>query len=211
MTLESRELVIVGGGPAGMAATLEARRAGVQVTLIEERATLGGQIYKQPPAAFAVRQPKTLGKEYVAGRALVERTLRSGAEILTGHAVWNVWQHGPFDVAVYQPGVTARTLRTDQLVLAAGASDRPVPFPGWTLPGVLTAGGAQSLVKIQRVYPGDRILMAGQRPADSGVLGPASQARRERRWRPRSGSTARPGRCGQAATRRCRRQPAPAA
>jgi len=163
-SLERRELVIVGGGPAGMAAALEARRAGVQVTLVEERATLGGQIYKQPPPEFAVRQPKALGKEYVAGRVVVERTLGSGAEVLAGHAVWNVWGRGPFDVAVYQHGGTARTLRTEHLILATGAYDRPVPFPGWTLPGVLTTGGAQSMVKIQQVYPGRRILMAGSGP-----------------------------------------------
>jgi NADPH-dependent 2,4-dienoyl-CoA reductase/sulfur reductase-like enzyme len=169
VTVESRELVIVGGGPAGLAAALEARRAGVQTTLIEERPTLGGQIYKQSPAAFDVRRPKAFGKEYVVGRALVERALRSGAEVLAGHVVWNVWGHGPFDVAVYRPATGqaeghARTIRTWHLVLATGAYDRPVPFPGWTLPGVLTAGGAQSMVKIQKVYPGDRILMAGSGP-----------------------------------------------
>src|SRR5687767_12177452 len=90
-----------------MAAALEARRAGVGVTLIEERPTLGGQIYKQPPAAFAVRRPRALGAEYVTGRALVERTLRSGAELLAGHAVWNVWGRGPFDVAAFRAGTGA--------------------------------------------------------------------------------------------------------
>src|SRR5215207_7162726 len=164
VTAESRELVIIGGGPAGMAAALEARRAGVQVTLIEERPSLGGQIYKQPPAAFTVRRPEVLGKEYLAGRRLVDLTLRSGAEVLTGHVVWNVWGRGPFDVAAYQHGSRAVTLRTEHLILATGAYDRPVPFPGWTLPGVLTAGGAQSMVKIQQIYPGHRILMAGSGP-----------------------------------------------
>jgi len=163
------ELVIVGGGPAGMAAALEARRAGVQVTLIDERSALGGQIYKQPPAAFTVHRPGALGKEYVAGRSLVERTLNSGAEVLTGHAVWNVSGRRPFDVAAYRQETGsvkggARTIRAEHLILATGAYDRPVPFPGWTLPGVLTAGGAQSLVKIQQVLPGDRILMAGSGP-----------------------------------------------
>ena len=121
--LDRRELVIVGGGPSGMAAALEARRAGVQVTLIEERATLGGQIYKQPPPTFAVRQPRALGKEYVAGRALVERMLRSGTDVLTGHPVWNVWGRGPFGVAAYQHGSRAVTLRTEHLILATGAYD----------------------------------------------------------------------------------------
>ena len=69
--VEHRELVIIGGGPAGMAAALEARRAGVQTTLIDERPTLGGQIYKQPPTDFQVRLPARMGKEYAAGHPLV--------------------------------------------------------------------------------------------------------------------------------------------
>lgn len=160
----ARDLVIVGGGPAGMAAALEARRAGLSVALVDERPTLGGQIYKQPPVGFSVRRPAELGKEYRAGRPLIERTLRSGADILTGHVVWNIWGRGPFDVAVYEPNRGARTIRTGRLVVATGAYDRPVAFPGWTLPGVLTAGGAQSLVKVQKVLPGERILMAGSGP-----------------------------------------------
>ena len=159
-----RELVIIGGGPAGLAAAIEARRAGVQTTLIEERETLGGQIFKQPPPGFLVKRPAAMGADHQAGRRLIERALASGTEILTDHVVWSVSGGLTNEVGVYEPGASARTLRATTLILATGAYDRPVPFPGWTLPGVLTAGGAQAMVKVQKVLPGRRILMAGSGP-----------------------------------------------
>ncbi|HYM90089.1 MAG TPA: FAD-dependent oxidoreductase, partial [bacterium] len=162
--IEERELVVVGGGPAGMAAAIEARRAGAQVTLVEERATLGGQIYKQPPLGFEVKRREALGKEYRAGRELIQGALECGAEILTDHVVWSVWGRDTKEVSLYQQGQQARTFLTTKVILATGAYDRPVPFPGWTLPGVISAGGAQSMVKVQKVYPGSRILLAGSGP-----------------------------------------------
>lgn len=159
---QGRELVIVGGGPAGLAAAIEARRAGIQTTVIEERTSLGGQIYKQLPRAFKVlAPPSSFGKDYVAGRHLIEAAEASGAEIRLDTVAYGIWGK---DVAIYTEGVDAGLLTAERIILATGAYDRPVAFPGWTLPGVMTAGGAQSLIKTQKVLPGERILMAGSGP-----------------------------------------------
>jgi len=157
-----RELVIVGGGPAGMAAAIAAREAGVgEVTVIDERAKLGGQIYKQMGSGWRVLQPEKLGKDYQRGRALITAAGGSGAELLTNNVVWGIWDDR---VALYEEGGQAGVIKAGAIILATGAYDRPVVFPGWTLPGVMTAGGAQSLIKTQKVIPGRRILMVGSGP-----------------------------------------------
>ncbi len=161
MADESRELIIVGGGPAGLAAAVEARRTGVDVLVIEERATLGGQVYKQFPTDFAILDPKSLGADYLAGRRLIEEAQGCGAEIRLNSVVWGIWNQ---EVATYGDDQGARVISAKRILLAPGAYDRPVVLPGWTLPGVMTAGGVQGLVKIQRVLPGRRVLMAGSGP-----------------------------------------------
>ena len=155
------DLLIVGGGPAGLAAAIEAGRSGLDAVLIEERPTLGGQIYKQFARGFTVTEPRKLGKHYAQGAQLIAEAQRSRIEFLVDTVVWGVWGKS---VAVYQDGVEAGTFDADQVILATGAYDRPTVFPGWTLPGVISAGGAQSLVKTQKVVPGERILMAGSGP-----------------------------------------------
>ena len=157
-----RQLVIVGGGPAGMAAAIAARQAGVdEVTVIDERAKLGGQIYKQFGTGWKVLRPELLGKDYVRGRKLIDAAEASGAEFLHDSVVWGIWDDR---VALYEEGKEAGIIKAGKIILATGAYDRPVVFPGWTLPGVMTAGGAQSLIKTQKVIPGKRILMAGSGP-----------------------------------------------
>jgi D-hydroxyproline dehydrogenase subunit alpha len=155
------DLVVIGGGPAGLAATIEARKAGLSTVLIDERPSLGGQIYKQFPRAFSVTRPQDLGRHYQAGRALIEQAEGSGADIRLRSVVWGIWDH---QVAVYTEGTSAGTITAGQILLATGAYDRPVVFPGWTLPGVISAGGAQALVKTQKVAPGERVLMVGSGP-----------------------------------------------
>jgi NADPH-dependent 2,4-dienoyl-CoA reductase/sulfur reductase-like enzyme len=155
------DLVIVGGGPAGLAAAAQARAAGLDTVLIDERAALGGQIYKQFPHGFQVRRPERLGPHDQDGRRLIEAAEASGAAIMLDSVVWGIWDR---TVAVYREGRDAGTIEAKQILLAAGAYDRPVAFPGWTLPGVISAGGAQALVKTQKVTPGQRILMAGSGP-----------------------------------------------
>jgi thioredoxin reductase len=128
-----RALVVVGGGLAGLAATAEARRAGLATCLIEQRSVLRGP------------------------RELVEEVRASSAETFLDTAAWGIWGH---ELAVSGPNEPSRVVVADQIVLATGAYERPVAFPGWTLPGVMTAGGAVRLVE-QGVMPGKRVLVAG--------------------------------------------------
>ncbi len=171
------ELVIVGAGPAGMSAAIRAAQSGVQVTLLDEALLPGGQIYRQPPGAFRVRDPHALGADYAKGQALIGRLARHHPliEHRPDTQVWGVFppdgaeqpQRGPdapaAELALLGDGRVSR-LAARALIVAPGASERAVPFPGWTLPGVFTAGGVQILLKSQRVRPGERFLVAGTGP-----------------------------------------------
>jgi thioredoxin reductase len=160
-TVESAELVIVGGGPAGLAAAIEARSLGVSACLLEERPRLGGQIYKQFAAGFSVVGPRYLGRDHREGSRLIHAVEGSGADIRTSSVVWGIWDNR---VAYVQDDRDAGVIDARCIILASGAFDRPVPFPGWTLPGVMMAGGTKALVQTQRVLPGRRILVAGSGP-----------------------------------------------
>jgi NADPH-dependent 2,4-dienoyl-CoA reductase/sulfur reductase-like enzyme len=159
--VSSAECVIVGGGPAGLAAARTAARHGVEVVLVDENSELGGQYYRQMPATFAPPDPSKLGKESVEGRALIDEVRGLGVSARTDAVVWGIFDQRTVAIATRQgtERISARSV-----ILAPGAYDRPVPFPGWTLPGVITAGGAQNLMKGYRVLPGRRVLIAGSGP-----------------------------------------------
>jgi thioredoxin reductase len=157
----SYDVVVVGGGPAGMAAAAEAASAGLEVALVDERPALGGQIFKQPGPGFRVTEPKALGRDHARGRALIGEVERAGAAVFPRTSALAV---DGTTVVLVAEGEHVRTVECGRLILAPGAHDRPVAFPGWTLPGVVTAGGAQALVKTQRVLPGRRLVFAGSGP-----------------------------------------------
>jgi thioredoxin reductase/bacterioferritin-associated ferredoxin len=161
MTLEQTEVAIVGGGPAGIAAAIEAARAGAQVTVLDENPQPGGQIYRQLPPEFSIDDRKIVPREHLRGQALVAELGRHPIRFEGGAIVW-----GAFEPNVLEVASAARTwrLQARAVIVATGAYDRPVPVPGWTLPGVITVGGAQTLLKAQRILPGRRILMAGTGP-----------------------------------------------
>ena len=161
--MKELELVILGAGPGGLAAAVEAARAGLSVTMLDENAKPGGQIFRQVHDGFDVTNPGMLGHDYARGRELLSEfdTVRNRVELLDNSMAWALSDGN--ELAFYR-GEASHSVRYKKMIIAAGAYDRPVPFPGWTLPGVLTAGGAQSLVKTQRVLPGENFLLAGTGP-----------------------------------------------
>src|SRR6187431_954056 len=177
------DVLVVGGGPAGLAAATTAAGLGLEVGLVDERPTLGGQIYKQPGLGFVVKDHAGLGRDHLRGRELIDGAEASAAELLTSTSAVAVRDD---EVVLVPEGGHARTVSAARIVIAPGAHDRPVVFPGWTLPGVLTAGAAQTIVKTQRVLPaqlhhyGANVLVAleaGPRPGVRDVLRLGAAAR----------------------------------
>jgi thioredoxin reductase len=157
------DLVIVGAGPAGLAAAVAARRFGLATIVLDEQSEPGGQIYRGVETIARTRRARlgTLGPDYAAGLPLVERFRDSGVDYRPLTAVWRI---DP-DRSVYFNGHDgAGVVRGHAVLVATGALERPVPIPGWTLPGVLTCGGAQILFKTADAVPAGRAFLAGSGP-----------------------------------------------
>lgn len=168
----SRHVVVIGGGPAGTAAAESALRHGSSVTLIDSNEALGGQYNRRISAAFGVRLPLTIGHGYTESerraRWLMEHPR---CEYLPWAAVYQIERHaeGGCPAVRLLLGIEGeqrehRVVQGDALVVATGAYDRVCPFPGWDLPGVYTAGAAQTLAKTQRILVGHKVLLSGTGP-----------------------------------------------
>jgi NADPH-dependent 2,4-dienoyl-CoA reductase/sulfur reductase-like enzyme len=160
MTPERIDIAIVGAGPAGMAAASVAAQAGASVVLLDEQGSPGGQIYRAIAQA-PQRRLEILGPDYAAGGALLDAFRRSGARHEAGAAVWQVT---PQRTVHYLQDGRVKSLQAQQVILCTGALERPFPVPGWTLPGVLTAGAAQILLKSADTVPGEPVVLAGCGP-----------------------------------------------
>ncbi|MGD2040622.1 MAG: NAD(P)/FAD-dependent oxidoreductase [Anaerolineae bacterium] len=157
---ESIELAVVGAGPAGLAAAVEAAGLGLPVTLVDAFALPGGQYYKQTPPELGATAPPDKHAAY-----LLDGIDHDAVRLLTGTSVWGLFpEDDGYLLCLYGPPGTPRRVKARAVILAPGAHDRPVPFPGWTLPGVITAGAALTMVKHQHVLPGRRILLSGTGP-----------------------------------------------
>jgi NADPH-dependent 2,4-dienoyl-CoA reductase/sulfur reductase-like enzyme len=159
------DVLVVGGGPAGLAAARVAAAAGLDVLLVDERRKLGGQYFKQPAEGFRVDE-SAVDAQFAEGMRLVRAARDAGARIMSGATVWGAF--APDAITVVVDGRT-RLIRAKRVILATGAYERAVPVPGWTTPGVMTTGAAQTLLRAYQVAPGQRILIAGNGPLNLQV------------------------------------------
>jgi NADPH-dependent 2,4-dienoyl-CoA reductase/sulfur reductase-like enzyme len=146
------DVAVVGAGPAGLAAAIEAASAGARVVVIDQSPGLGGQIWRHRPGS----------RSAVPARAarMLQQFESSGSERLVRATVVDAQ---PRDLRVIVPDGVVR-IRAGAVVLATGARERFLPFPGWTLPNVVGVGGLQALVKTGLELDGKRVVVAGTGP-----------------------------------------------
>lgn len=154
-----KELAIVGAGPAGLSAAIEARRAGVDVLLIDENARPGGQLFKQIHKFFGSKAHKAGTRGMNIGTELLMESEKLGIDtwlngevcgIEEGHNLWVVCDRSYSEI-----------VKAKKIILATGATENAVSFPGWDLPGVMGAGAAQTMINVNRVLPGEKVIMLG--------------------------------------------------
>lgn len=152
----SFDVVVVGAGPGGIAAATTAAEAGLHACLIDDNRTLGGQIWRGISEDTAKKYPH--GREFLQW---TDRLKRTACELLTG---WQVTDRPWPEVLRLERDGEFRDVGFGQMILATGARERFLPFPGWTLPGVTGAGGLQALAKAGLDVRGKRVVVAGTGP-----------------------------------------------
>lgn len=174
MVSERPHLAVIGAGPAGLAATVAAAARGVRVTLVDSAEQAGGQFYRQPAAALRAGRPQALHHQWRTWERLrdgLNAHVRAGAvRHLTDHHVWLVergerWGESLTVHALLGPEQEEPVeVSADAVLLATGGYETVLPFPGWTLPGVITAGGAQAMLKGALAVSGRTAVVAGTGP-----------------------------------------------
>jgi NADPH-dependent 2,4-dienoyl-CoA reductase/sulfur reductase-like enzyme len=154
------QLVIIGGGPTGLSAAVAAAGQGVEVALLDDQKQPGGQIYRAMESVPADRA-QLLGSEYQRGDQLVQAFRQSGVAYFPETQVWSL---NTERLIGFNSAGKPAMIQADRVILANGAMERPVPFAGWTLPGVMNAGAGQILFKAHGIVPEDGVVLAGSGP-----------------------------------------------
>jgi len=151
------DLVVIGGGPAGMAAAVQADTAGLSVLLLDDQPDLGGQVYRQIHRNSQQQERfDFLGPDYFRGSALAGRLEASGVTRWHQARVWQITRDN--HVLLSRNGAAVE-VKARFILLATGAQERPMPLPGWTLPGVMTVGGAQTMLKTSATGADDAVFI----------------------------------------------------
>ncbi len=156
--MTERDVLIIGGGPAGLAAAVETARAGVGTLVVDENKKPGGQLFKQIHKFFGSKAHDAGIRGVDIGKRLLKETAESGVEVWLDSAAVGLFPDGR--VAVLKDNAVD-VVKAKRILISTGASENAINFDGWTLPGVMGAGAAQTMINVNRVLPGKRVLMVG--------------------------------------------------
>lgn len=156
--MQHTDIVIVGAGPAGLSAAIEAGRLGAEVVVIDENAKPGGQLFKQIHKFFGSREHLAGIRGFDIGQELLAQA-QACAKIKLNSTVYAIYPEKR--VALIADGIRQEIIQAKKVILAAGASENVLAFPGSTLPGVMSAGAVQTMMNVYQVLPAKEILMIG--------------------------------------------------
>lgn len=157
-TMKRYDLIIVGAGPSGLSAAIEAAEKGMKVVVFDENEKPGGQLFKQIHKFFGSKEHKAKIRGFRIGEELLEEASKAGVEVILKATVIGLYQDREVTVRI---GDGIHHFKGDTVLVATGASENMVTFEGWTLPGVIGAGAAQTMLNLHGVKPGSKILMLG--------------------------------------------------
>lgn len=156
--MERYEVIIVGAGPSGLSAAIEAAKRGIKVIVFDENEKPGGQLFKQIHKFFGSKEHHAKIRGYKIGEDLLKEAASAGVEVVLNATVVGLYSDKEVNVKI---GDSIKHYKGDTVIIATGAAENMVTFPGWTLPGVIGAGAAQTMMNLHGIQPGKKILMLG--------------------------------------------------
>lgn len=156
--MERHDLIVVGAGPSGLSAAIEAAAAGLDVVVFDENARPGGQLFKQIHKFFGSKEHRASERGFHIGEDLLAEASAAGVRVVLDAAVIGLYRDRE---VVVRRGEAVFHAKADAVLVATGAAENTLAFPGWTLPGVIGAGAAQTMMNLHGVKPGERVLMVG--------------------------------------------------
>lgn len=156
--MKRHELIVIGAGPAGLSAAIEAKKNGMDVIVFDENQRPGGQLFKQIHKFFGSKEHHAKVRGFRIGQQLLEEAEGLGVRVELDATVMGIYENK--EVTVKKDG-EVHHYKGDAIIIATGAAENMIPFKGWNIPGVIGAGAAQTMMNIQGVQPGQKILMVG--------------------------------------------------
>lgn len=152
------DLIVIGAGPAGLSAAIEAAKRGLKVVVFDENEKPGGQLFKQIHKFFGSKEHKAKIRGFVIGKQLLEEASGFGVEVVLNATVVGMYMEKEILVRIDD---SVKHFKGDAIIMATGAAENMVTFDGWTLPGVIGAGAAQTMMNLHGIKPGNKVLMLG--------------------------------------------------